>query len=230
MRHPEGSALKKSVTILFTALTLSLSALTTVHAETQYVSDHLVITLRSGQGAQFQILKTLVSGTRLEILETTDTGYTKVRTPEGTEGWVRTQYLTTEPIAQEKLANLEAQLQTAKTELSQLKESYTALRKERNVLASEKNKFTSDNSQLETELDRLKEVAAKPIILDRENRELQQKNVALEKDVQRLSQENRVLKDSSKREWIIAGALILFIGIVFGLVMPKLFVRRRSSW
>ena len=221
--------MKKALIIFFTALTLSLSA-TATQAESQFVSDHLVITLRTGQGAQFQIIKTLASGTRLEILESTDTGYTKVRTPEGTEGWVRTQYLTTEPIAREKLANMEAQLSAAKEELATLKETHTSLRKERNVLASEKNKFTSNNSQLEAELERLKEVAAKPILLDSENRELQQKNVALEKDVQRLAQENRVLKDSSKREWFIAGALVLLVGIIFGLIIPKLRGRSRSSW
>ena len=81
---------------------------------TQYVSDHLVITMRSGQGSQYQILKTLPSGTRLEVLETSDTGYTKVRNAEGVEGWVLSRYLSPEPIAKEKLAVAQGRLQRLK--------------------------------------------------------------------------------------------------------------------
>ncbi|MGD8711810.1 MAG: hypothetical protein PVG50_03130, partial [Thiohalophilus sp.] len=49
-------------------------------AQYQYVSDQLIITLRNGKGNTYQILKTLPTGTRLEVLETTDEGYTRVRT------------------------------------------------------------------------------------------------------------------------------------------------------
>ena len=49
-------------------LILLLSSLTAAHAETRWVSDQLVITLRTGQGNQYQILKTLPSGTKLEVL------------------------------------------------------------------------------------------------------------------------------------------------------------------
>ena len=83
---------------------LSFSA----HAQTRYVSDKLVITVRTGQGAQFQIIKTLESGDHVKVLETTDTGYTLIETTDGTEGWVRTQYLADEPVASEKLIRAEA--------------------------------------------------------------------------------------------------------------------------
>lgn len=199
-------------------------------AETQYVSDHLIITVRSGQGTQFQIIKTLASGTRVKVLETTETGYTKIETPDGVEGWVRTQYLTSEPVATEILAKTEAQLEKTREELNKIKESYAALRKEHSILSQESQKVSSEKKNMDAELARISEVAKQPIILDRMNRELQEKNVTLEKDLQRLSQENHSLKDRSQREWFIAGALVLFGGMILGFILPKLRGRQRSAW
>lgn len=205
---------------------LSFSA----HAETQYVSDHLVITVRTGQGQTYQIIKTLESGAHVKVLETTDTGYTRIETSDGTEGWVRTQYLAEEPVASEKLVRSEARLLKTRTALKKIKEDFATLSKEHKTLSQTQTTLSANKKQLDTELARLNEVAKKPIILDRQNRQLQQKNVTLEKDLQRLNQENHSLKDRSQREWFIAGALVLFGGIVLGLLIPKLRGRKRSSW
>ena len=199
-------------------------------AKTQYVSDHLVITVRTGQGAQFQIIKTLESGEHVEVLEVTDTGYTRIETADGTEGWVRTQYLAEEPVASEKLVKAEAKLLKTRTALNNLKEKFASLSKEHKILSQSQATLSTDKQQLDTELARLSEVAKKPILLDKQNRELQQKNVTLEKDLQRLNQENYSLKDRSQREWFIAGALVLFGGMILGLLIPKLRGRKRNSW
>jgi len=211
-----------------TALFLILSV--SVQAETQYVSDQLVITVRTGQGAQFQIIKTLESGEHVKVLETTDTGYTRIETSDGTEGWVRSQYLKDEPVAKEMLEKANARLERTKNALAKIKVSYEALKKEHDVLLKEQASLSTNKKELDSELARLSEVAKKPILLDKQNRSLQQKNVTLEKDLQRLSQENHSLKDRSQREWFIAGALVLFGGLVLGLIIPKLRSRKRSSW
>ncbi len=201
-----------------------------VQAETQYVSDHLVITVRTGQGAQYQIIKTLESGEHVKVLEVTDTGYTKIETSDGTEGWVRSQYLAEEPVASEKLAKTKAKLIKLRAAYKKLKENYATLSKEHKILSANQAALSSDKKQLDSELARLNEVAKKPILLDRQNRELQERNVTLEKDLQRLNQENYSLKDRSQREWFIVGALVLFGGMILGLIIPKLRGRKRSSW
>ena len=172
----------------------------TAQAETKYVSDHLIITVRTGQGAQFQIIKTLESGEHVKVLETTDTGYTRVETSDGTEGWVRTQYLAEEPVASEKLVRAEARLLKTRTALKNIKEKFATLSKEHKILSQNQSALSTNKSQLDAELARLNEVAKKPIMLDKQNRALQQKNVTLEKDLQRLNQENNSLKDRSQRE------------------------------
>lgn len=219
---------KKHILILPFILMLILSS--AVHSQTQYVSDHLVITVRTGQGAQFQIIKTLESGEHVEVLEQTDTGYTEIRTSDGTEGWVRSQYLADEPVASERLVKTEAKLEKTRTALKNLKEKFSNLSKEHKILSENQSALSTNKKQLDEELARLNEVAKKPIILDRQNRQLQEKNVTLEKDLQRLNQENHSLNDRSQREWFIAGALVLFGGIILGLIIPKLRGRKRSSW
>lgn len=199
-------------------------------AETQYVSDKLRITLRTGAGTEFQIIRALESGVKLEVIEQTETGYTNVRTEDGSEGWVRSQYLISEPIAQSKLDKAIIQLEKYKTQVETLKTDQTALRKERKELSNVKNSLSEKSSSLESELARLSKVAAKPILLDKENRNLQQDNVKLEKELAMIHQENQVLKDQSNREWFIAGAVVLLGGILLGLVIPKMRFSKKASW
>ena len=196
----------------------------------QYVSDQLVITLRTGQGSAYQIIRTLPSGTKLDVLETTDTGYARVRTTDGTEGWIRSQYLSPEPIARMRLEAAQARLEKLKTENISLREEVQKLRKQRRELDKEVKQLQASLKKAETELARLNEVAAKPILLDKENRELQQQNISLEKKLQMMAQENQVLKDRSQREWFIAGAGVLFGGMLLGLIIPKIRWRKKSSW
>lgn len=210
----------------FILFILSFSA----QAETQYVSDHLVITVRTGEGTQFQIVKTLESGAHVKVLEVSDSGYTRVETTDGIEGWVRTQYLVKEPVASEKLVRAEARLVKTRAALKKIKESFTTLSEEHNNLSKQQATLSTNKEHLDTELARLNEIAKKPILIDKQNRKLQEKNVTLEKDLQRLNQENHSLQNRSQREWFIVGALVLFSGILLGLLIPKLRGRKRSSW
>ncbi len=199
-------------------------------AETRYVTDHLIITLRSGQGSQYQIIKTLPSGTPLEVLETTESGYSHVRTPDGTEGWVLSRYLTDEPIARDQLEKARKQLERYRASNRKLKQQVTELRQKTSELEAERDRLSRENKQLAAELERLKAVAAKPILLEKQNQELKQQNVSLEKELQLLQQENQVLQNSSQRDWFIAGAGVLLGGMLLGLILPRLRWRRKSSW
>jgi len=218
----------KKISLFLTALLLPIL----VQAQNvQYVSDHLIITMRTGQGSQYQILKTLPSGTRLEVLESNDeTGYTKVRITDGLERWVLSRFLSEEPIAKEKLAAAQSKLQRLLEQNNALKEELVTLKKSGADLEAERNALLSQTESAGAELERLNQVAAQPILLDKQNRELKQQNVSLEKELQLIQQENQVLKDRSQREWFIAGAGVLLGGMLLGLIIPKLRWRKKSGW
>ncbi len=196
----------------------------------QYVSDQLVITLRTGQGSSYQIIRTLPSGTRLNVITTTDTGYAQVETDDGTEGWIRSQYLSLEPIARLKLQSAEQKLAKLTTENTGLQKKTQDLGKQRHELENKNKNLLSRVKAAESQLTRLGEVAAKPILLDKENRKLQQQNISQEKKLQMMVQENQVLRDRSQREWFITGAIVLLGGILLGLILPKIRWKRRNSW
>lgn len=199
-------------------------------AATRYVSDNLVITLRTGQGNQFQIIKTLSSGTKLNVLEETQTGYTKVSLPDGTEGWVRSQYLSNDPPAAIVLEKTQDKLTKLQDKLAKIESDYNSLRKEKASLDSNYSKLQSSNKSTKDELEKLSQVAAHPKQLQSENDELREKYANMSNEYNLIKQENQVLKDRSKRYWFLAGALVIIIGIVIGLIIPKLRFRRKDSW
>ena len=49
------------------------------------------------------------------------------------------------------------------------------------------------------------------------------------KETELLRQENQVLKDRAKKDWFLAGAGVMLIGIVMGLLVSRVRLRR-SSW
>lgn len=199
-------------------------------AASKYVSDELRITLRTGQGNQFEILKTLTSGTRLELLEETDTGYTMVRTEDGTEGWVRTQYLVDEPVARDKLAAATQQLSKLKETNKLLRTELDTLKKAKGELEAQHNQLKSEHSSTTKELTELSEVAARPKQLATENRDLRKRFEQISDELVLVKQENQILKDRSERQWFIAGAAVLVIGMIIGLVIPKFRFQKKDSW
>jgi SH3 domain protein len=226
--NKQGTPIVKKISLFLIALILPIL----VQAQNmQYVTDQLIITMRTGQGSQYQILKTLPSGTRVEVLEVNEeTGYTKIRIADGLEGWVLTRFLSEEPVAKEKLAAAENRLQRLLEQNNALKEELATLKKSSTDVEAERNTLLSQTESANAELERLKQVAAQPILLDNQNRELKQQNVSLEKELQLLQQENQVLKDRSQREWFIAGAGVLLGGMLLGLILPKLRWRKKSGW
>jgi len=200
-------------------------------AVTKYVGDHLIITLRSGQGNQHKIIKTITTGTKLEIIEEfPDTGYAHVTLDDGTEGWVRTQYLSDAPVAKLLLDRLQKRYDKLKGQAGSSIDELKSLKAEFANLSKEYKKLEKDHKAATERMTRINQVAAKPILLDKENRELKEKNVTLTNEMQLVSQENQILKDRSDRDWFIAGGGVMVMGILLGLLLPKLRGGKKSSW
>lgn len=216
---------------LLLLLLLGLLSVTSAWAgATRYVTDQLVITLRTGQGNQYQILKTLPTGTPLEVLQQGSNGYVQVRTPDGQVGWVLSQYLIDTPVVRQQLANTEKQLAALRTQDAKRKQQLAQLSQERDTLDAQVKQLTHASETQASELSHLKEVAATPLRLDSENKTLKEKVITLERNQQIISQENQALKDRAEREWFMAGAGVLFAGMLLGLILPRMRWRKKSGW
>jgi len=220
----------KSVILIATVLALSILA-GLVQAKSIYVSDRLVITLRSGAGNQFKILKTLPAGTALEILQGVETDeWLKVKTPDDMEGYVQSQYLSNEPAHKDKLATAEKRLARIRQENADLKERLTTITQEKVELDKKWQGLATESEKMSKELTHVKEVSAKPMEIADENKNLKTQTMALENETEMLRQENQVLKDRASRDWFLAGGGVMVAGIFLGLLIPKIRWTKKSTW
>lgn len=203
-----------------------------LQAASRYVTDQFEITLRSGQSTTHKILRMLPSGSKVELLKSSDdTGYSLVRTEDGKEGYVLTRQLLSTPVARDRLEKAEnrlnellkepgklpAQLANAQTKLDEVQQS-------RDLLAKEKEK-------LDNELESIRRTASDAIRISNERNELRKLVAQLTHQVEELKQENQELNNNSNQKWFMIGAGIIILGIVIGLILPHLrFQRRKSSW
>jgi len=198
---------------------------------TRYITDQLEITLRSGESTKHQILKMLDSGTAVEVLETnTESGYSRIRAPGGSEGWVITRYLENIPSARVRLADAEKKLAGLKESNIQFTDNVSSLSKEKGDLNAQISKLTNENQKLSQDLTSIKKTSASALALDNENKALKIKLRKLEADYQLTQEENTVLRDRTAKDWFMVGAGVILLGIGIGLVIPKIRWRKKSNW
>jgi len=217
----------KKLLLIFIITNASIAGAQTM----RYVTDQLEITMRSGKSTQHQVIRVLPSGTPLELLEVdTESGYSRVRSPQGIEGWVISRYLDNLPSGRERLVEAEKKLANLNIENNRLQENIKQLTTDKNALEKEKQTLTKENHRLDQELTRIRQTAASALAIDSENKSLKERFNTVERNYQTVQQENEVLKDRSDRDWFVVGAGVILLGIGIGLVIPKIRWRRKSSW
>ena len=200
-------------------------------AETRYVSDTLEITMRSGKGTNFGITRMLRSGTPLEVLEVDKkTGYTRVRTKTGKEGWVLSRFLMNGRAARERLAAAEKDLAELELENRKLTTAMATMTEEKSGLEKSLQELEGQSRGVNQELSEIKRTASSALAIDSENKELKGRMVSLERQLQTVQQENEALKDRTARDWFMVGAAVVLLGIIVGLIIPKIRFRKKSSW
>jgi SH3 domain protein len=171
------------------------------------------------------------SGTELEVLERDgDSGYTRVRTPGGTEGWVLTRYLMNEASAREQLQALSAQLSSANTLGSSLDTQLSSIRGEYQGAQSQIQALEREKATLEQELAEIRRTAANVLAINEDNTRLREQLLNTDIRVDTLEEENRRLSSQTNYYWFVAGAGVLIFGALMGLILPRFKWRRRSRY
>ncbi len=222
--HTKTSPLRLLCAALLTVLAVP------AFAQTMYIDDMLLAPLRSGEGLQYRIVnKGLPSGTRIELIETSDSGYSRVRTSEGQEGWLPTRFLTPQPVAKDRLAAATRKMEDAQNQLKETQEELENVRNERDQLASSESDLETRSGKLSQELERIKAVSDNALNLDRRNRELQQSNQELKKEVEVLTAENERLEANKESDFMLLGAALVALGVFIAVVLPWLKPSRKAD-
>lgn len=218
--------------ILMTLL-LCCTALATAQ-DVRYVSDQQLVPMRSGEGTQFRIVhRGLPSGTQLTLLQDNpDSGYSQVRTPGGTEGWILTRYLLRQPIARDQLAAAIDARKKAQQQVSAIKTQLQTLQQD---LAETRKELDSNRAQLGKtgdELEEITRISSNAITLDKSNRQLVEQTEVLRSRIEVLEADNQRLLDSDSNEAFLNGALAVALGVLLTLIIPRVWPKRRasSSW
>jgi SH3 domain protein len=199
--------------------------------EPAWVTDQFEVLIRTGPTTNNAIVRMLGSGARLEVLERDEeSGYSRVRTANGTEGWVLTRYLMGEPAAREQLEQLSSELTNATAEGSSLGSQLRAIKSEYDNATRRIATLESENKTLQQQLDQIRKTAADVLAIDEQNQSLRQDLHNAETRIELLEQETDVLGKQTNRNWFITGALVLLGGIGAGLLLPHMRFQRRSRY
>ena len=201
-------------------------------AQTQYIDDTLLAPLRSGKGTEYRILhKGLRSGTPVEVLEVDQaSGYSRVLTQGGIEGWLPTRFLTDQPIARVRLERLSREHEQLQARVAELQSSNEALQSSNTQLQAELDQTREQFSTSQTELTNIRRVSENALQLDRSNRQLRETNETLKNEVEVLTSENLRLRDKNEQESMMLGAGMVLLGVLIAVILPMFKRQKRDTW
>ena len=221
--------MKKTTTCY--ALILWLFAISAAHSAPAWVSDEFEITLRTGPSTSNSIQLMVPSGTQLEVLERNpESGYARVRTSTGTEGWVLLRYLMDRPSARERIEKLTRQVTRTNTEDTSLDSQIAAIRKEYNSARRQISMLENEKSVLERELAEIRTAASDVLGVNEQNKNLMNELASEKIRADELAEENQQLSSQTTRYWFMSGAAVLLVGILLGIWLPRIRWRRRSGY
>lgn len=214
---------------LLIVLLLALAATGARAQGERYVTDQLRLETRTGPGTSNRIVRMLESGARVQELEERE-GWSRVRLSDGTEAWILTRYLMAEEPARERLQDALAQIERTGDELGSRNTQINALQAEAEALREDRDAFASKLEAVVRELDELKQTASSAVALQERNRALTEQAAAATQKYDLLHEKYLLLRDARGRDWFLAGAGVLLVGLILGIVIPRIRWRRRRSW
>jgi SH3 domain protein len=230
------------ITIFAACATILLTPMPVSAEPVRYVSDLLVVNLRSHREQPSTIVSTVRTGDRLQVLGQHPGGYVRVRTSDDLEGWIADKYLTEDlpkdliiTQLRQKIADLEKSLERFATSPVPSATSPTT-----NLFPPETEAVQQHNEQLRQ---RLADLSAQVDTLARQNIDLslqlestrhladpdqRARTAALIHENQQLTDRLADLNRSRAINGAVAGVLVFFAGVIFGTLLIR--KKRRLSF
>jgi SH3 domain protein len=219
--------------IFFIAVFTVSASVNSVLAETRYVSDRLIISVRDGQSQNAAVLGYIETGAPVDILEEKE-DVLKIRTKDGIEGWVRAKYIVPEkPKAmiiehlKNEIAALNKTIEALKNNqdstsnrLSESKKTYQEMIEELKEEVKTNQKFAanakSDFIQMNKKYSTLLKNSKNSAKLIEETERLKKLNSKLNTEVKSLRKDQKNPLKSKRIQSFIAGAAVLLFGFFLG--------------
>ena len=218
------------ITFIIMNISISINA---GEIKTAYVSDVLILTVRTGPGKTFEIFKTIESNEQLLILEEKG-NYSKIQLSNGDIGWVQSQYLTFKTPDNIIIAKLKRKIQNLiiKNNLQEKnieilsrksKDNQTVLLDEKNKLKTmlsqsiaDKNNCIEKYSKIKKNYNDLLKKSKTVVAISKENENLKESNKELLDKLEDLEYKNKTLLKIGMIKWFLSGAGVIFLGWIIG--------------
>ena len=206
---------------------LFLLAASSAYAETRYISDHLIVTVRSGKGNEFKILETVPTGTPVKILEEGKT-YVKVITPKGTEGYISRHYVSRSLPKKMQITQLEKNIDTLEQQITTQQQNLQGNQDKANTNKNQIDELSTQLEQTRQQLekssqdyDSLLRKSENIINLTTENEQLIEQNNLHNSELLILREENQNFHRSNMIQWFLAGGGVFFGSWLVGRITRK---------
>jgi SH3 domain protein len=188
--------------------------------------------MRRGESTDYKIERMLPSGEAVDELSTNkETGYSRIRTQDGTTGYVLTRQLLDEPTARDRLAEMEARFAELQQAPDQLAAKLAELQSEHQALKKNCAELKGEKERLQLQLASIDQATAEAVSINQRRLELQDENTKLEGELERLKGTIKEAENQTQQRWFLIGGGVAGAGILIGLILPHLrFRRRKSSW
>jgi SH3 domain protein len=196
-------------------------------ADTRYVSDRLIITVREGKGPGAAPLATIPTDEPVQVLEEGDQ-FLKIRTPEGLVGFVQAQYITKETPKPIIIDRLEKEVDRLKKRIEELKAAQSPQAQEMESLREKAQSLEKTLAETENELrsvtetyNTLVENSGRVVEITAEHDLLQKENQRLTAELATLEEDNTQLLRQGMIQWFLAGAGVFVVGWILGKISRK---------
>jgi len=211
-----------------------LSSVAAVAQETQFISDVVLVPVRSGAGSEYRIVNSgLPSGTALLVFTVSEDGkWTEIETRGGTRGWVLSQYLQKDPPAGLLINDLKRELERVQGERDRVVSQLNLSSSEASEADETITELTATLEATLTELTEVKRVSAAALDLDSLNQQLVAELETERSDADLLRLENVRLRERIANNQTLDGALAVLLGVILAVVAPRLWPRknRQDGW
>lgn len=227
------TARKTMSVFLFIFAIILTASIKSVFADTRYVSDELIISVRDGQNQDDNVLGHIRTGTAVDVLEE-EGRYLRIKTEDGLEGWVQAQYIISEkPNARiiEDLKNKINEQNSVSDKLLAKKKIYEIRIRE---LEQEVNINQENTAKAKSELIELNKKYKKLLSNSENTDELitkleksKQLDSTLKAEISNLKKGSQNPLKSSMIQPFLAGAGVLIVGFILGGLARR---RKRSKF
>lgn len=200
-------------------------------AETLYITDKWRFEVRESPCWECRIVRSLDTGTKLEVLESEEVeGWKNIRTESGIEGWISIRYISEQASAASQLEESLAVSKSAAIEREILREQFGILSTEllEAGIDVELIEISSEDGSVTVQAPR---VIGNLATVGSQNQELLERNQILQNEIDLLSAQADRLSDSSWKSHFIYGCAAIFAGVILCLILTRLRPRKKySEW